>query len=105
MGAGAVDGSLRLYMVPGMQHRGGGAGVTGFVSDIPTGDRFHDADAALEAWMEQSQPPSPPSATHPALSSALARSAPTRAVATYKSVGSTDEASDLKWRQAFQLRY
>ena len=41
-----------------MQHCGGGAGVTGFADTVPAGDRFHDADAALEAWVEQGQAPS-----------------------------------------------
>ena len=98
MGAGAVDGFLRLYMVPGMQHCGGGAGVTSFVGQIPTGDRFHDADAALEAWVEQSQPPSQIIATKYDSAGAVIRTRPLcpyPSVATYKGTGSTDDAANF----------
>jgi len=98
MGAGAVDGFLRLYMVPGMQHCGGGAGVTGFVGQIPTGDRFHDADAALEAWVEQSQPPAQIIATKYDSAGAVVRTRPLcpyPSVATYKGTGSTDDAANF----------
>jgi len=53
-----ADAFLRLYMVPGMQHCGGGAGPNVFGQfGVPGGDRLHDIDAALEAWVEQGQPP------------------------------------------------
>ena len=97
MGAGAVNGFLRLYMVAGMQHCGGGAGVTSFVSDIPIGDRFHDADAALEAWVEQSQPPSQIIATRYDSAGVAVRTRPLcpyPSVATYKGTGSTDDAAN-----------
>jgi feruloyl esterase len=98
MGAGAVDGFLRLYMVPGMQHCGGGAGVTSFVGQIPTGDRFHDADAALEAWVEQSQPPAQIIATRYDSAGGVVRTRPLcpyPSVATYKGTGSTDDAANF----------
>jgi feruloyl esterase len=97
MGAGAVDGFLRLYMVPGMQHCGGGAGVTGFVDTVPAGDRFHDADAALEAWVEQGQAPSQIIATKYDSSGGVIRThplCPYPSIATYKGSGSTDDAAN-----------
>jgi feruloyl esterase len=41
-----LDRSVRLFMVPGMQHCGGGTGLTDF-----------DALAAMEQWVEQGQAP------------------------------------------------
>ncbi len=58
MGAGASNSFLRLYMVPGMEHCGGGAGPNAFgQGGTPDGDRFHSIDAALEAWVEQGTAP------------------------------------------------
>jgi feruloyl esterase len=57
-GAKTADSFLRLYMVPGMEHCGGGAGPNVFGQfGVGAGDRFHDIDTALEAWVEQGQAP------------------------------------------------
>jgi feruloyl esterase len=45
-GSGRTADSLRLFLVPGMGHCGGGEGLNAF-----------DAVAALEEWVEQRQPP------------------------------------------------
>jgi hypothetical protein len=52
---------LRLYLVPGMGHGGGGAGVASWPSGRvpPHADRAHSLDAALEAWVEQGDAPAP----------------------------------------------
>ena len=58
MGAANAEGFVRLYMVPGMEHCAGGAGPNLFGQlGAPNGDRFHNIDAALEAWVEQGSAP------------------------------------------------
>ena len=51
--------SLRLYMVPGMQHCGGGPGATEFGQggDKPRGDAQHDVLTALERWVDHGDAP------------------------------------------------
>jgi feruloyl esterase len=103
MGAKDMDGFLRLYMVPGMQHCGGGAGVTSFgAGGTPAGDRFHDLDAALEAWVEQGAAPSRIVATkykNPAdPASGVVRTRPLcpyPSVASWTGSGSTDDAANF----------
>jgi feruloyl esterase len=51
-----VDGFLRLFLVPGMGHCGGGAGATNFGnqgSPAPTVDANNDLLSALDAWVEK----------------------------------------------------
>ena len=57
-GAKEAETFVRLYMVPGMQHSGGGPGpdVFGHVGTA-RGDRTHDIDTALEDWVKQSVAP------------------------------------------------
>jgi hypothetical protein len=103
MGAKNVDGFLRLYMVPGMQHCGGGAGVTTFgAGGTPSADRFHDVDAALEAWVEQGQAPGEIIATKyknagdPTGGVIRTRPlCPYPTVASWKGTGSTDDAANF----------
>ncbi len=59
MGAGAVDASVKLYMVPGMLHCDGGPGAVsiGQSSDHVHGDAQHDLVTALEQWVEQGRGP------------------------------------------------
>jgi len=54
-----TDESMRLYMVPGMQHCAGGPGATSFGqdnADVPH-DAQHDIFAALVEWVEKSNMP------------------------------------------------
>jgi hypothetical protein len=102
MGAGTVDGFLRLYMVPGMQHCGGGAGTTSFGGQTPSGDRFHDVGAALESWVEQGQAPSQiiaskyKNSADPAAGVLRTRPlCPYPTVANWKGSGSTDDAANF----------
>jgi len=55
-----ADQSLRLYMVPGMQHCGGGPGATAFGQDeaAPRNDADHDIFTALVQWVEDGKAPS-----------------------------------------------
>lgn len=50
---GTIDDSMRLFMVPGMNHCQGGTGTASF-----------DGLAALEAWVERKQAPSRIPASH-----------------------------------------
>jgi len=99
MGAANIEGFLRLYMVPGMQHCGGGAGTTSFgEAGTPAADRFHDIDAALEAWVEHGQAPSEIIASKLNPSGAVIRTRPLcpyPSVATYKGTGSTDDSANF----------
>jgi feruloyl esterase len=64
MGQKTVDGFLRLYMVPGMQHCGGGPGADSFGVLPSRGLARRDADprrnlsTALERWVEHDSAPS-----------------------------------------------
>jgi feruloyl esterase len=56
--AGPVAEFARLYMAPGMEHCGGGAGPNIFgQAGVPHADARHDIDAALEAWVEAGTAP------------------------------------------------
>jgi feruloyl esterase len=60
MGQRDVDSFVRLYMVPGMQHCGGGPGTDSFgqVGELNFVDPQHSVDAALEQWVEKGTAPS-----------------------------------------------
>ena len=59
VGQESVEKSVRLYMVPGMQHCGGGPGATSFgQSDgSPRSDAQHDIFTALLEWVEEDRAP------------------------------------------------
>jgi feruloyl esterase len=88
-GASRVQGSLRLFMVPGMAHCGGGQGTSSF-----------DMLAALEQWVEKGQPP----ASVPAARMRNGKTDRTRPlcpypqVAVYQGTGSTDDAANFVCR-------
>jgi len=58
MSAKSANSFVRLYMVPGMQHCGGGDGpsVFGQVSS-GQGDALHDVEKAMERWVEEGAAP------------------------------------------------
>jgi feruloyl esterase len=90
MGGRQVEGFVRLYMVPGMEHCGGGAGPSNF-----------DVDAAVEAWVEKGAAPAQIIATK--YNSADPASGPVRTrplcpfprVANWTGSGSTDSAANF----------
>jgi feruloyl esterase len=94
---------VRLYMVPGMQHCGGGAGPNVFgQGGVGYGDRLHDIDAALEAWVEQGIAPDRIIATKYKLGmnpeSGVVRTRPLcpyPQIARWTGSGSTDEAANF----------
>jgi len=59
MGAKDADSFVRLYMVPGMQHCGGGPGATSFgeVGYLVFENPQHSIDASLEQWVEKGTAP------------------------------------------------
>jgi len=61
LGAERSAATLRLFMVPGMDHCSGGIGPDRFGGaggDAPVVDAEHDLLSALEAWVEQGRAPS-----------------------------------------------
>jgi hypothetical protein len=59
LGPSKADAFLRLYLVPGMQHCGGGPGATelGLYGSSESTDAGHNVSLALEQWVEQGRPP------------------------------------------------
>jgi feruloyl esterase len=85
-GANKTKENVRLYMVPGMNHCGGGVGTATF-----------DMVAALEQWVEGNKAPD----SIPASKVTQGKTERTRPlcaypqVATYKGSGSTDDAANF----------
>jgi feruloyl esterase len=85
-GAGKVMDGYRLFMVPGMNHCGGGPGTTSF-----------DMLTALEQWVEKKQAPNQVEASR-VVDGKVERTRPLcpyPQVATYKGTGSTDDAANF----------
>jgi hypothetical protein len=86
MGRKTVNDFARLFLVPGMQHCGGGPGVSQF-----------DALKALEDWVERKQAPAQIIGSH-ATNGQVDRTRPICAYpmeAKYRGTGSTDEAANF----------
>lgn len=85
-GKAKVNGSYRLFMVPGMGHCGGGDGTSTF-----------DMVSALDQWVEQGKAPDQIVASR-VVNGAVVRTRPLcpyPQVATYKGAGSTDDATNF----------
>jgi Tannase and feruloyl esterase len=98
MGAKA-DSFVRLFMVPGMQHCGGGPGPNDFGQNgVATGDPDHDINSALERWVEGGAAPAQIVATKykaPGQAERTRPLCPYPQVAHYKGTGSTDDAANF----------
>ena len=81
MGQKNVDGFVRLYLAPGMQHCGGGPGPSTFNMAEP-----------LERWVEQGTAPGPVIASKGERTRPLC---PFPQTAKYKGTGSTDDAANF----------
>jgi feruloyl esterase len=83
VGTAKADESMRLFMVPGMTHCGGGDGTSNF-----------DMVPELERWVEKGQAPDriTASRTNPDRTRPLCRYP---MVAVYKGAGSTDDANNF----------
>ncbi|HYL64254.1 MAG TPA: tannase/feruloyl esterase family alpha/beta hydrolase [Candidatus Methylomirabilis sp.] len=103
MGAAQTDSFLRLYMVPGMQHCGGGPGTDTFGQDgvTPVMDAQHNMDLALEQWVEKGTAPGSIIASKPASPAPGAAVTETRPLcaypqeAKYKGIGDTNDAANF----------
>jgi len=102
MGAKQTDQFVRLFMVPGMQHCGGGPGPNSFgqTSEID-GDAQHDINRAVEQWVENGVAPAQIIATkykttNPASGVERTRPlCPYPQVAQWKGSGSTEDAANF----------
>jgi feruloyl esterase len=86
-GADKTSNSIRLFMVPGMNHCRGGAGT----------DKF-DGIAALSGWVENGKAPDHIDASHSNAEKKVDRTRPLcpyPQVAKYKGSGSTDDAANF----------
>jgi feruloyl esterase len=103
MGAKQAGDFVELYMVPGMQHCGGGPGPNSFGAVVSTpSDPQHSMSLALERWVEEGVAPDQIIATkykndlNPAAGAARTRPlCPYPQVAHYKGTGSTDDAANF----------
>jgi len=97
-----ADGFVRLFMVPGMQHCGGGPGpnVFGQNGDGP-GEPERDIHAALEKWVDGGAAPAKIVATKYKSPGVVERTRPLcpyPQTAHYKGSGSTDDAANFECR-------
>lgn len=102
MGAKQTDAFVRLYMVPGMQHCGGGPGPSNFgQTSAVDGDPQHDVNRSVEHWVENGVAPTQIIATkykgaNPASGVERTRPlCPYPQVAQWKGSGSTDDAANF----------
>jgi hypothetical protein len=103
MGKQEADSFLRLYMVPGMQHCGGGPGpdIFGQMGFSPSNDPQHNLYLALEQWVEKGVAPSTIIATKQSGEGAAAGVKMTRPlcaypqIAKYKGIGDTNDAANF----------
>jgi TonB family protein len=100
---------MRLFMVPGMQHCGGGPGANSFGQFTPAGDADHDVSLALERWVEKGIAPDKLIATKfvddkPEKGVAMTRPlCPYPQAATYKGTGDTNDAANFECTQDAEL--
>jgi feruloyl esterase len=86
MGPSKTDASVRLFMVPGMAHCGGGEGPNTF-----------DKVDALDTWVEQAKPPASITASH-ATAGRIDRTRPLcpfPQIAKYKGSGNVDDSTSF----------
>ncbi len=101
VGTRAAQSGIRLFMVPGMGHCGGGAGPNDFGQFAAgSGDPGTEVGAALQRWVEQGIAPERLIATKrtEASDGAIVRTRPLCAfplVARYRGVGNTDAATSF----------
>lgn len=94
MGAKKTGEFVRLFMVPGMQHCGGGAGPNAFgQGGTPKGDAADNIAAALVQWVEKGTAPERIIASRPGRTRPLCAYPKT---ARYKGTGSTDDAANFE---------
>ena len=102
MGGTETEAFARLYMVPGVQHCGGGPGTDSFGQfGAGTKDAQHNMELALEQWVEKGNAPAAIIATKfegddPAKGVKMTRPlCPYPQVAKYKGSGDTNDAGNF----------
>ena len=104
LGPADTDSFLRLYMLPGVQHCGGGPGADSFGAPGSPGPRDpqHNVQSALELWVEKGTAPSSLTATKNASEMDPSKGAkftrllcPYPQSAKYKGSGDPDEAASF----------
>jgi len=102
MSARETEAFARLYMVPGMQHCGGGPGTDSFGQGAAgTKDARHNVELALEEWVEKEIAPASIVATKyeggdPAKGAKMTRPlCPYPQIAKYKGEGDTNDAGNF----------
>jgi feruloyl esterase len=103
MGLGA-DRFVRLYLVPGMHHCGGGTGPSDLggagVPRLPRDPRT-DLSAALEAWVEQARAPGAVVAREPALPGAEAMSGRTALICPYPETAALNPGRNMMRAESY----
>ncbi|MEZ5401407.1 MAG: tannase/feruloyl esterase family alpha/beta hydrolase [Bryobacteraceae bacterium] len=99
MGSKKTLGFVRLFLAPGVQHCGGGAGPSSFGQGGPSGrEPENDLNAALEQWVEHGSAPERVIAAK-VEQGVTVRTRPLcayPAVAAWKGAGSTDDAANFE---------
>ena len=102
LGPRDTDAFVRLFMVPGMQHCGGGPGPNSFSEPGAASDAQHDIYQALEQWVEKGTAPEKIIATkyvsdfNPAQGVKMTRPlCPYPQIAKYKGTGDTNDATNF----------
>ena len=102
IGKTEVEKGVRLYMVPGMQHCGGGPGATEFGQDMgPRGDATHDVFTALEKWTERGDAPGTLTATKLEGTGAARTVVMTRPLCPYPQIAKYDGKGDTRKATSF----
>ncbi|HTV56530.1 MAG TPA: tannase/feruloyl esterase family alpha/beta hydrolase [Terriglobia bacterium] len=104
LGRAETKSFVRLYMVPGMQHCGGGPGPSFFgqLGVVRASDPAHNVSAALEQWVEKGIPPESIIAAkyanpfHPLQGVEMTRPlCPYPQIAKYKGFGNPNDAANF----------
>jgi feruloyl esterase len=103
MGETTVDGFLRLYMLPGLQHCSGGPGPNFFgqFGVLKPGDAQHDVFTALVDWVEEGSTPGAIIATKYTKDDPAKSVDMTRPVCPYPQAAKYDGTGDMKQAQSF----
>ena len=103
MGENSVDGFLRVYMLPGVQHCAGGPGPNYFgqFGVLKAGDAQHDVFSALVDWVEQGSAPNAIVATKYTKDDPAKGVVMTRPVCPYPQVAKFNGQGDGKQANSF----
>jgi len=103
LGETTVDGFLRLYMAPGVQHCAGGPGPSlfGQFGVLKAGDAKHDIFTALVDWVEKGTPPEAIVATKYAKDDPAQPAEMTRPICPFPLAAKYDGKGDYKQAESF----